>query len=213
MTAIKYLCDYIDNRSYPKSVKESLKCHWKTSVKKRLEDYEGKYFLETRLIMSDCEVNISWSDKYRSIYKENNDLWISSIVPAWRNGWGKYIKNNITNDLVDDYFYFLTQYWHRCNVTPIILFLMWNYNIDADWISSHEIKQLNFHDSTFENNFENKKLTHFMRQLNCEHPILHNACYHYIRMWRLLQNDFIEDVFVNMECHCKLSKNEMSRNK
>ncbi len=204
MSVIKYLSDYIDNQDYPKGVKESLKCNWKTAVKKRIEDYHGKYFIESRCVVTDYEINISWSDKYRSIYKVNNELWISSAVPAWRNGWRQYIKKEQTRELVDYYFHFLTQYWHRCNVTPILVFLMWRYNVSAEWVGSPTINQENFSDLEFQENFKNKELSAFVKQINCDYPMVHNACYHYIRMWNLLNNDFTEDAFVNMDCIASL---------
>lgn len=206
MSVIKYLSDYLDNQKYPKNVKDSLKHHWKTSVKKRIEDYDGKYFIESRCVMFDCKINISWSDKYRSIYKIDNDLWISSAVPAWRNGWREYIKNEYTRIIIDDYFHFLTQYWHRCNVTPIILFLMWRYSVSAEWIGSANVTGQYFGDLKFKENLKNKELTVFIQQLNCEHPIVHNACYHYIRMRNLLKHEFIEDAFVNMDCIASLAR-------
>jgi hypothetical protein len=206
MTIIKYLSDYLDGLNYPKNIKESLKQNWKTSVKKRIDDYDGKYFIESRCIATDYEINISWSDKYRSIYKVDNELWVSSAVPAWRKDWKKYIKNEQTRELVDDYFHLLTQYWHRCNVTPILVFLMWRYSVSAEYVGSHTMKYENFSNVGFQENFKNKELTEFVEQINCDHPMVHNACYHYIRMWNLLNNDFTEDAFVNMDCIASLVK-------
>jgi hypothetical protein len=221
MTVLQYLCDYLSRVGASKASRDSLRANWNTGVKNRLAEFEGKRFIERRMILPDTGIKLQWSDETRSIYNEGNSLWVASAVPAWRQGWSRHIKNEETRDLVSTYFHFLTQFWHRCNVTPILVYIAYKYNELAEWVGSSQVCAQGFSDEQFEINKKKKGITAFLRQMNCHHPLLHNACYHYLRMRQLLEHEFIEDAFVNMDSIASLarrrnlelggSKNDLSR--
>ena len=113
MFLIKYICDYMTDRCYPTSAISSFKTKWKTVVRDHLNAQQKYAFVEKRAILKDAGLELEYSDESRRISIEGNDLWISSVVPAWRRGWRGIIKNEIVADVVDSYFHFLSQYWHR----------------------------------------------------------------------------------------------------
>jgi hypothetical protein len=205
MTVISYLCDYLSKVGAPKSCRDSLRANWNAGVKKRLTEVNDKRFIDRRMVLPHTSVKLAWSEETRAIYNEGDSLWVASAVPAWRRGWSKYIKNEEIRDVIDTYFHFLTQFWHRSNVTPILVFIAYEYDELAEWVGSSQIRQ-ELSDEQFPNKQSGKRITAFIRQLNCHHPLLHNACYHYLRMRQLLEHNFIEDAFVNMDCIASLAK-------
>ncbi len=92
--------------------------------------------------MPETGIKLQWSDETRLIYNEGDSLWVASAVPAWRQGWSKHIKNEETRELVSTYFHFLTQFWHRCNVTPILVYIAYKYNELAEWVGSSQVRLL-----------------------------------------------------------------------
>jgi hypothetical protein len=205
MTVIHYLCDYLSKVGAPKACRDSLKANWNVGVRNRLAELKDKRFIERRLVLRNTSIRLTWSDKNRAIYNEGDSLWVASAVPAWRRGWSKHIKNEEIRDIIETYFHFLTQFWHRCNVTPILVFIAYKYEELAEWVSSSEVRQ-ELSDEWFQNKQSGKRITAFLRQVNCHHPLVHNACYHYLRMRQLLEHEFIEDAFVNMDCIASLAR-------
>ena len=121
-------------RGYPTSAISSFKTCWKTIVRDHINKLNEHVFIEERLILPDSELDFEYSDEYRRVWLNHDDLWVASVVPAWRQNWRGIIRNDIVSDVVDSYFFFLTQYWHRCNCTPIIVYLLYKYGITSEWI-------------------------------------------------------------------------------
>ena len=206
MNVINYLCKYLTKVGAPKAYRESLKAHWIAGVKNRLAEYENKRFIERRMVLPDTGIRLQWSDDSRMIYNEGDTHWVASAVPPWREGWLKHIKNEEIRELISNYFHFLTQFWHRSNVTPILTYIAYKYNESADCVGSSDARVQAFSDERFESNRRGKRITPFLSQVNCHHPLVHNACYHYLRTRQLLSHEFAEDAVVNMECIASLAK-------
>jgi hypothetical protein len=206
MTVINYLCEYLSRIGASKACRDSLKANWNAGVKNRLGEYQDKKFIERRMILPDTVIKLHWADQSRMIYNEGNALWVASVVPAWRRGWSKHIKNEEVRELISTYFHFLTQFWHRCNVTPILVYIAYRYNELAGWVGSSDVHSQALSDEQFADNQKEKRITSFLKQVNCHHPLVHNACYHYLRMRQLLEHEFIEDAFVNMDCIAALAR-------
>jgi hypothetical protein len=206
MTVVHYLCDYLSKVGAPKACRDSLKGNWNEGVKNRLAEFKGKRFIERRMVLPETGIRLQWSDENRMIYNEGDTLWVASAVPPWRRGWSKHIKNEEIRELISTYFHFLTQFWHRCNVTPILVYIAYKYNELAEWVGSSKSMSQEISDERFESNKKGKRITAFLRQVNCLHPVVHNACYHYLRMRQLLDHEFIEDAFVNMDCIASLAR-------
>ncbi len=206
MKVINYLCDYLSKVGAPKRYRESLKANWYTGVQNRLGEYKGKRFVERRRVLSETGIRLRWSDESRMIYNEGDSLWVASAVPPWRQGWAGHIKNEEIRDLVSNYVHFITQFWHRCNVTPVLVYIWYRYNEPAEWVGSSPVHAQAFSGEQFGSNQRDKRITAFLRQVNCHHPLVHNACYHYLRMRQLLARDFVEDALVNMDCIASLAR-------
>jgi hypothetical protein len=206
MSVVRYLSDYLSKVAAPKAIRDSLKSNWNVGVKNRLAEFDGKRFIERRMILQNIRIKLEWSDESRHLYNQGDSLWLASAVPAWRQGWSKHIKNEETRGLISDYFHFLTQFWHRCNATPILVYIAYKHDELAEWVGSSQAHAQPISDERFKNTKNEKRITAFLRQVNCHHPVVHNACYHYLRMRQLLNYDFIEDAFVNMDSIASLAR-------
>jgi hypothetical protein len=202
MNVIRYLCEYLLTRGYPASVRESLKYHWQNTVRARLESESSELFIEKRLILSNTKIRFRWSDDNRHLYDDNGALWIESVAPDWRRGWHSQIGNKIVAELLSDFFYFLTQYIHRCNTTPIVTYIAYKYKVDPTWLYSPKTSHYYSDATDFSKNKiqHNPKLTAFLNQVDCHEPAVHNACFHYLKALRLVDLGYFEEAFVNMEC-------------
>ena len=179
MAVINYLCDYLTKVGASKGSRDSLKANWNEGVKNRLAEHKDRRFIERRMVLPDTRIRLQWSDESRMIYNEGSAIWVASAVPSWRLGWSQHIKNEETRELITTYFHFLTQFWHRCNVTPVLVYIAHKYNESADWVGSSSIHSQGFSDERFESDRKGKNITSFLSQVNCHHPIVHNACYHF----------------------------------
>lgn len=206
MFVVKYICDYMTERGYPTSAISSFKTCWKTIVRDHINKLNEHVFIEERLILPDSELDFEYSDEYRRVWLNHDDLWVASVVPAWRQNWRGIIRNDIVSDVVDSYFFFLTQYWHRCNCTPIIVYLLYKYGITSEWIGSPSVIQKPNSKIDWQMNNKNKPFHAFLTQVDCDYPLVHNACYHYIRMKSLLNANFYEDAFVNMDSIASIAR-------
>ena len=86
MTVAQYLCDYLSRVGAPKASRDSLRANWNAGVKNRLAEFEGKRFIERRMVLPETGIKLQWSDETKLIYNEGDNLWITSAVPSARAG-------------------------------------------------------------------------------------------------------------------------------
>jgi len=214
-----YLCNYLTQRGGTKGQRESLRHYIKNKLRNELIGRDGELFEERRMIVDGGFKNKIYNLGVSGIsaYVDQDSLWVVSYSPNWRSGW-KGIANELVSDLMDSFFHFLTQYIHRCNVTPMLIVIGNKLERECEWVGSRSIKSaIVGRDVSLKETGKPIDVA-MVKQICCHYPPIHNACYHYLKAVKCFDLGLSEEFIVNaasigsiyvQNCGNKIDKTEV----